>query len=131
MRIYWDSSALVAALHDEHLRNQLTKTEGFTRSHAFNEVFSALTGGRLGFRYGPHEGAELVASLAADLSVTDLQPDEVLSALSRSEKLGVRGGRVHDYLHAVSAEKGFADKLWTFNLSDFQGLTHLAVESPG
>ncbi len=131
MRIYWDSSALVAALHDEQLRSKLGRETGFTRSHALAEVFSTLTGGRLGFRYSPNDGSDLVASLAADLSLTDLSPEELLSALRRAEKLGVRGGRVHDYLHAVAAEKIAATKIWTFNLSDFQTLVQdISVESP-
>ena len=50
MKRYWDSSALVDALHDEDVRRVTQHPEQFTRPHTLTEVFSTLTGGRLGFR---------------------------------------------------------------------------------
>jgi predicted nucleic acid-binding protein len=122
VKIYWDSSALIRALHEEDLRVRMEKGVHFTRAHTLSEVFSTITGGRLGFRYSPDEGFQLAASLAQDLRFVDLTPEETLAALAKAQDLGVRGARVHDLLHAAAAEKAGADKLWTLNLSDFAGL---------
>lgn len=122
MRRYWDASGLVEALHDESVRLKLTRESAVTRSHSFSEVFSTLTGGRLGFRYAPDDAAEIISSLAKDLEVVDLSLEESLAALSQAGRVGVRGGRVHDFLHAQAARKAGVQKLVTLNGNDFVGL---------
>jgi predicted nucleic acid-binding protein len=48
-------------------------------------------------------------------------------AFTRS--LGVRGGRVHDFIHAMAAQKSGATTLLTMDKNDFTGLTSsVAVE---
>jgi predicted nucleic acid-binding protein len=121
-RTYWDSSALVEALHDETLRKRLEQPDNLTRTHAMSEVFSTLTGGRLGIRYSPAEAAEMVASIAEDLEIVELSPEQTLEALTSAHKKGVRGGRIHDYLHAVAAVQAEAKILVTLNGKDFKGL---------
>ena len=128
MRRYWDTSGLVEALHDESVRLKVTKETAVTRSHSFSEVFSALTGGRFGIRYAPDDAAEMIASLAKDLEVVELSLEESLAALAQAGKVGVRGGRVHDFLHAMAARKACVEKLVTLNKSDFVGLLGREVE---
>ena len=122
MRCYWDASGLVEALHDEAVRLKITKKTAATRSHSFTEVFSTLTGGRLGIRYAAEDAAEMIASLSGDLDIVELGAAETVDALSRAGKLGVRGGRVHDYMHAVAAKKAGVGKLVTLDEGDFVGL---------
>lgn len=128
MRRYWDASGLVEALHDESVRLKITKESAVTRSHSFSEVFSTLTGGRLGIRYSPVDAAEMIASLAKDLEVIESSLGESLAALSQAGRVGVRGGRVHDFLHAEAARKAGVERLVTLNKSDFVGLLGRAVE---
>ena len=128
MRRYWDTSSLVEALHDESFRVKVTRESAVTRSHSFSEVFSTPTGGRLGFRYSPDDAAGVISSLAKDLEVVDLTLDESLAALSRAGKFGVRGGRVHDFLHAEAARKAGVQKVVTLNRNDFVGLLDGEVE---
>ena len=128
MRRYWDTSGLVEALHNEIVRVKVTRESAVTRSHSFSEVFSTLTGGRLGFRYSPDDAAGVISSLAKDVEVVDLTLDESLAALSRAGKVGVRGGRVHDFLHAEAARKAGAQKIVTLNRNDFVGLLDGEVE---
>jgi len=92
-RTYWDSSALVEALHDETLRTRMERPGNLTRTHALAEVFSTLTGGRLGIRYSPAEAAEMIASLAEDLEIVELSMEQTFHALSSAHKKGFRGGR--------------------------------------
>jgi hypothetical protein len=47
----------------------------------------------------------------------------MLAALKQTRKRGVRGGRVHDFMHAVAAEKSGAKELLTLDTHDFDALT--------
>jgi predicted nucleic acid-binding protein len=122
MKGYWDSSALVVACQDGSVRDRLDREGGVTRVHTFAEVFSTLTGGRLGFRVDPADAATLIGEIRTALEVVELDIDEVQMALGDARSKGVRGGRVHDYLHAVAAMKAGCGKVWTLNVSDFAGL---------
>ena len=129
MKDYWDSSAVIAACNSLALRARLHRERGFTRTHTLAEVFSTLTGGQLAFRLGADEAAKTVANLASDLDFQDLAATDVLKALKEARKKGVRGGRIHDYLHAVAAEKSGARKLLTLDKNDFNDLTTVAIET--
>jgi predicted nucleic acid-binding protein len=122
MKIYWDSSALVEAVLDQTIRQRLADDQSVTRIHALSEVFGTLTGGRLGVKFEANEAAEVMDELAADLEFVELSAKEILTALHDAEKKGVRGGRVHDYLHAVAAKKAKAGLLLTSDKFDFVGL---------
>lgn len=121
-KTYWDSSALVEALHDETVRERLGRPGNLTRTHSLAEVFSTLTGGRLGFRYAPDEASEMIEDLAAEMELVELTPHDTFSALASAHQKGVRGGRIHDYLHAAAAFKAGAKSLVTLNGKDFKGL---------
>jgi hypothetical protein len=116
MRVYWDSSALVVATMDPNVRQHLLKPDQFCRPHALAEVFSTLTGGRLGFRLNATDAAAVIAQLGDSLQFVESEVLEIVSALNSARNLGARGGRVHDFLHAVAASEA------TLNTPDFQGL---------
>ena len=122
MKIYWDSSALIEAVLDQKIRQRLADGQSMTRVHALSEVFGTLTGGRLGVKFGPNEVAEVMDELAADLEFVELTAREILAALHDADKKGVRGGRVHDYLHAIAAKKAKAGLVLTSDKFDFVGL---------
>jgi len=129
MKDYWDSSAVIEACNSPELRNRLRRERGFTRTHTLAEVFSTLTGGNLAFRLGADEAAKIVANLASDLDFQDLDAADVLKALKEARKKGVRGGRIHDYRHAVAGEKSGARKLLTLDRNDFNDLTAVEIEA--
>lgn len=122
MKPYWDSSALVHCFADSALRTRLGNEGGFTRTHSLAEVFSALTSGNLTIRVDASAASRMVSDIARHLEFIDLTSIEVLSALEQSRRRGVRGGRVHDFLHAVAAEKGKSSKLLTSDQNDFESL---------
>jgi predicted nucleic acid-binding protein len=123
MKAYWDSAALVEACFDHNIRERLRAERGITRTHALAEVFSAITGKCLGIRFDADDAATAIDNLAADLDFVDLTEEEVRHALRTARKRGVRGGRVHDYLHAVAAEKSGAKELLTIDRNDFDRLS--------
>ena len=122
MKAYWDSSALVEATSELTLRTRLRSERGITRTHALAEVFSALTGGNLGIRLEADAAARTVDNLAGDLDFVELTSEEVRQALKQAKRRGVRGGRVHDFMHAVAAEKSGAKELLTLDEHDFEQL---------
>ena len=127
MKTYWDSSALVESVWEPSLSARLRRERGVTRSHALAEVFSALTGNPQN-RVATEIAADLVEQLAKSLDFVDLTAAEMLAALKSARKLGVRGGRVHDFFHAVAAKKCGAKKIVTLDKNDFDGLTEIALE---
>ena len=85
-------------------------------------MFSTLTGGRLGFQFHPADVAEIVHELTAQMNFIELTSAEIQIAMEEAEKHGVRGGRVHDWLHARAAKKAGVERLLTENFADFSGL---------
>jgi hypothetical protein len=121
MRRYWDTSALIDALHNAELEAKIMETDQWTRTHTLTEVFSTLTGGRLGFKYTPEDAAALLQEISGDLNFVELDKRNTLEALFMAHKHGIRGGRVHDWMHARAAAKVGATMLITDNLADFAG----------
>jgi len=122
MKRYWDASALVDALHDSRIEQKALEPDQWTRAHALTETFATLTGGRLGFRYLPEDAAALIRELTNRMNFIELDASEILAALDVAQQRGVRGGRVHDWVHARAAHKAGATELLTDNLNDFLGL---------
>jgi predicted nucleic acid-binding protein len=127
MKTYWDSSALVESVWEPSLSARLRRERGVTRSHTLAETFAALTGNPQN-RVASEIAAEIVEQLAGSLSFVDLTAAEMLAALKSARKLGVRGGRVHDFFHAVAAKKSGAKKIVTLDKNDFAGLTEITLE---
>lgn len=122
MKPYWDSSALVDCFVDPVVRTRLNDEGGFTRVHSLAEVFSALTSGNLAIRVDASAASRMVSEIANRLEFIELTSTEVLAALEQTRRRGVRGGRVHDYLHATAAEKARASRLLTADKNDFESL---------
>ena len=121
MKPYWDSSALIEASLDASLEQRLVDEGGYTRSHTLTEMFAALTG-KQNLRIQGNDAARAIKSFAVHLEFVDLSQDEILDGLSHAQARGVRGGRVHDYVHALAASKAGATALLTLDQNDFTGL---------
>ena len=127
MKAYWDSSALVHSLAETTLQLRLKRERGFTRPHALAETFSALTGNPV-TRIHADDAADFLLSLAENLDFVELTGKEILTALKKAQKKGIQGGLVHDYLHALAAEKSGVKKILTLDRNDFVGITSLSIE---
>jgi len=82
----------------------------------------------MAFRMDADAAAQTIASLAGDLAFHDPTAADVLTALKAARKRGGRGGRVHDYLPALAAEKSGAKKLLTLDKNDFKDLGTVEIE---
>ena len=128
IRVYWDASAIVETLHAPPPSG--AGFEHVTRTHTLAECFSTLTGGRHLPRFDAGEVAGMLRQRAATMTLVDLPPAVVLDALDKARRRGVRGGAVHDYLHAVAAELHGAARILTLNIGDFRAVTRLPVAAP-
>ncbi len=134
MTVYWGTSALVRFF----AVGELDKIAGVTRTHTLAELFSTLTG--RGYDERMKDGAfrhrklsmpaaaKVVTRIRSNLEIVELTADEVLSAIQRADKVNAQGGRIHDLLHAVAADKAKADELWTLDRNDFAGLGRTPVK---
>ena len=130
MKTYWDSSALIVALHDPDLRARIKPDDNGSRPHRLAEVFSTLTKG-VNYRYSPTDAANMIEDLAKDLNFVELDAIETLRGVKQASALGVRGGRIHDLMHATAAAKFEADVLFTLDNAGFSTLNlKMRVESP-
>ena len=130
MKTYWDSSALVLALHDGGVRDRLQSGPAITRSHALTEIFSTLTKG-VNFRYSPADAAKLVRDLSHDLDFVELVATDTLKAIDSASINGVRGARIHDLMHAVAAVKAGCSTLITLDHAGFDSFKlALKIEEP-
>lgn len=130
MKIYWDYSALIEALHDPGLRARIKPGHNASRPHNLAEVFSTLTKG-VNYRYSPSDAGHMIEDLAKDLVFVELRASDALKAVKQASSLGVRGGRIHDLMHAAAAAKFEADVLFTLDNAGFSTLNlKMKVESP-
>ena len=121
MKAYWDSSALIKALHDQQLRLGLRRGKDGTRPHSLAEIFTTLTKG-INFHYSASDAAEIIASLAENLDFVELSAEDALTAVKSASAQGVRGARIHDLMHAVAAQKYMATVLYTLDEAGFSTL---------
>jgi predicted nucleic acid-binding protein len=121
MKAYWDSSALISAAREDSMRERLASERGFSRRHSLAEMFSALTG-KAHLKVEASKAALIIEEIAADLDFVELTTGEILQAEKEAELLGVRGGRIHDLLHAKAALKSGAKTLLTLDRNDFENL---------
>jgi hypothetical protein len=61
----------------------------------------------------------MISELTASVALVELDGKDTLAALSVCQESGVRGGLVHDFLHAAAAEKVGAEGILTLNGRDF------------
>jgi predicted nucleic acid-binding protein len=128
MKSYWDSSALVQTTLDDDLHDRLKQEGGLTRAHSLTEIFSALTG-KAYIRMEAKAAHKTIKEMSRHLEFVELSPAEIIDGLAKAQERGVRGGRVHDYMHALAASKSGAAALLTLDRNDFEHLVPgLAVE---
>lgn len=128
MKAYWDSSALIETVLQPDLLAKLRREGAFTRTHSLAETFSTLSGNPH-FRASADDAAATIKGMAQYLEFIDVPAAEIIDALGKAQASGVRGGRVHDYIHALAAKKSGAKALLTLDRNDFDGLaTGLTIE---
>jgi predicted nucleic acid-binding protein len=132
MRTYWDTSAAINAAVSPQVLRRLRTGDHTARLHLLAEFFATMTGRGVQItdeagktkrvRFSQMECADWLKAFARKVQFEELTKDEALEALEKTQSVGVQGGRIYDYWHALVAEKVNADELITRNTRDFQDL---------
>ena len=78
------------------------------------------------------DAVRLLEDLVRDLEFVEMSAAQTFRALGKAKKLGVRGGLVHDLLHAEAALLSGAKKIFTLNGEDFRAISQgMVVSSTG
>lgn len=102
------------------------------RLHLLAEFFATMTGRGVEIAdeagnidrmvFTQNECAQWLRRFAETLEFKELTKEEALDGLDKAQALGVQGGRVYDYWHALVADKARSTELLTRNTRHFQGL---------
>ena len=129
---YIDTSVIVPALAERHENHSvclpLLQKNAVTSTHALAEAFAVLTAI---FKYPNHVAAKALSDLAELVTVEEISRKDYLKVLSEARTRGIIGGLIYDALHAETARRLHADKVFTYNVSNFKHVAHdLVVTEP-
>lgn len=133
MRIFFDTSCLIAVFHKAHQAHEplwawyqhagSEGSEAWTSSHALAEVFAVMTALPVRPRPTPRVVADLIREHTAQrLQVLSVGTRDVRWAIGRLAERSLSGGRIYDALHARAALRCRADKVLTLNRRHFSGI---------
>lgn len=131
MRVFFDTSVLVAALLRQHpfheralpwlARARRGELEFVVAAHTLLELYSVLTRMPLRPRISPSTAERLVLENVADgAELVALDGEDYRNVLRRAVQRGTTGGTVYDGLLAEAARKAGVDTLLTLNPRDFR-----------
>ena len=131
MKVFFDTSVLVAALIEAHLRHpeaaswlrraRSGEVEFFTASHCLAELYSILSSYPTKPRIAPADAWRLVQeNVTSSAHLVALSPADYYETILRASELGLSGGVIYDALIARAAKKAGAERLLTLNGADFR-----------
>jgi predicted nucleic acid-binding protein len=133
MKIFFDTSVLVAASVRSHVHHVqalpalqkviANKERGFFGLHSIAEVFSALTRIPAVPRIHPAEANRIIEeNFLPHFEIVPVSKSDYLEAMNLTANGGWIGGKIYDALLLCCAAKVEVDRIYTFNLNDFQRL---------
>lgn len=140
MNIFCDTSVLVAASvhsHPHHaqalpalLRVVAGRDHGFISAHSIAEAYVALTRMPVVPRIHPAEAARIVTeNLLPNFETVPVAKKDYLDALATMRDGGWIGAKIYDVLLLCCAAKCAADRIYTFNLAEFNLLAPAHLRS--
>jgi len=131
VKVYFDTSVLVAAVvagHGHHgaawrVWERATERgrEAFISAHGMAEVYAVLTRTPFTPRVYPNEAWRILEeTVLPSVKVIALTPNEYRKTMRACAEQGWTGGVVYDALHLQCARKASCNRIYTFNLRDFQ-----------
>lgn len=129
MRLFFDSSVLVAVFYANHEHHSASKkaflaagTGDFCARRSLGEVYTTLTGFPLRPRITGPQGIAMVHEIREKLTLVSLSESEYISALQEAALQAVVGNTAYDALIARCAVKAQAAALLTWNVKHFMRL---------
>lgn len=130
MKVFFDTSVLVAAVLEEHEHHEpsfaalssASQSSAFCAAHNLAEVYATLTRYPGKQRLSSEQALLALEAIVNQLTVLVLDAREYFEAIRRFAGMGVVGGALYDGLIAACALKAGADLLYTWNVAHFQRL---------
>ncbi len=130
LKVLFDTSVLVAAFlerHEFHDRAlawfqmaERKEIDGVVSAHSLTEMYKVLTGMPSRPRIIAVQLWDFIRDrIAPVFEIVALADIDYLDALERFARLDIRGGTIYDALIAHAAVKANAERIVTFNESDF------------
>jgi predicted nucleic acid-binding protein len=131
VRVFFDTSVLVAALLEAHPRHteaaawlrraKAGEVEFLITSHSLAELYATLSALPARPRLSPADAWRLVQeNVASAARLIALSPADYAKTIERASEKGLSGGVIYDALIARAAEKADAERLLTLNQADFR-----------
>ena len=131
MKVFFDTSVLVAASEQDHphygqalpaLRRVTgRKDQGFMSVHSIAEMYAALTRLPVQPRIHPAEAARIITdNILPHFEAVPIGKKDYVEALRVVGNGGWSGAKIYDALLMGCAARCGADRIYTFNLADFQ-----------
>ncbi len=139
MRTFFDTSVLVAAsvrAHPHHAqalpalqRVVAARDTGFIGAHTIAELYAALTRVPVLPRIHPSEAARIVTEdVLPHFEAVAVETQDYVEALVMVRDGGWIGAKIYDALLLRCAAKSKADRIYTFNVSDFRALAETSLQ---
>lgn len=133
MRVFFDTSVLVAALLHTHVHHPPAKAAllrihhgddiGYASVHVLAETFSVLSRMPTKPKLEPADVLHLLErDIIPHFTFVALQPEDYPAAIRDLVAKGLGGGRIYDLLHLRAASKLGLDRIYTFNESEWKRL---------
>lgn len=131
MRVFFDTSTLVAAMIEGHpshaeslrwLQRVMAGTDtGLVAAHTLAELYAILTRLPVSPRISPATALQLIVHNVLDTCETiSLTDDDYVTLLSHLAERRISGGATYDALLLHAAWKAGADRVVTLNVHDFR-----------
>jgi predicted nucleic acid-binding protein len=133
MKIFLDTSVLVAALIQKHVaherafkvleRVQNGNDEGFISAHGLAELYANLTKLPPPFRHSPEQALlTLEENVLRHFKITGLTGGDYGALIREAALAGIQGGTIYDAVLLKSAGKAGVEEIYTLNLRHFQAV---------
>jgi predicted nucleic acid-binding protein len=140
MRVFFDTSVLVAASESSHPHHALAlpalrrvakgEDTGFIGMHSIAETYAALTRLPVQPRIHPVEASRIIReNILRRFTLVPAGEAEYLQALSAVQDNGWPGAKIYDALLLACAARSGAERIFTFNLSDFRRLAPAELQA--
>ena len=131
MNVFFDTNVLVAASEQGHphypqawpalLRVTARKDQGFISVHSIAEMYAALTRLPVQPRIHPAEAARIITdNILPHFETVSVGKKDYTEALRLVGDGGWVGAKIYDALLIGCAVRSGADRIYTFNLTDFR-----------
>lgn len=142
MKVYFDTSVLVAAVVDQLEQHEKAfelfaeycsgRVDGYISSQTLAECYDTLVSLPLKRRIQPVEAQKLIEeNFEKNLKVLNLTPTNYSQAIQRARNQGLKSGTIYNALHIIAAEKEGCETLYTFTPKAFTCLKPKDVEVVG